>query len=344
MDSNTVIGMETEAKKVRKGVTGSTLKLIAIITMLIDHTAATILDRTLMARGMGSLNSNAQAVMDFMSDNALIYGIDIIMRLIGRIAFPIFCFLLVEGFVHTHNKWKYALRLGLFALISEIPFDLAFSNRFFYFNYQNVFFTLFIGLLVLMGFELIREKLSEKKWLPVLAIGGSIALGYAVTYSINRIIQMINMYLGAAQTGMAINFSKTTFYIMAVAFCILALFIYGIMIRKASLPKASIRYANFLVLFAGMFLAQVLKTDYSAFGILTIAVVYGLRKSSFKAVLGGCITLTIMNLSEITAFFALIPAALYNGKRGLNLKYVFYIFYPAHLLILHLICYFMGIV
>lgn len=345
MYSSTLTGMETEIKRARKGVTGSTLKLIAIITMLIDHTAATILVRTLIARGIEGLgNSNTQATLDFMRDNAVIYGVNIIMRLIGRIAFPIFCFLLVEGFVHTHNKWKYALRLGIFALISEIPFDLAFNSKLFDFSYQNVFFTLLIGLLVMMGFEIVREKLGEKKWLPLLAIGGSIALGYSVTYLLNRIIQTINIYLGASQTGMRVNLSNVVFLIIGIVSCILSLLIYGLMIRKVSLQKASIRFADLLILFVGMLLAQFLKTDYSAFGILTIAVVYGLRKSSFKSILGGCITLTIMSLSEITAFFALIPAALYNGKRGLNLKYVFYIFYPAHLLILYLICYFMGIV
>jgi hypothetical protein len=344
MDGSTVAVMRTETKKARKGVTGSTLKLIAIITMLIDHTAATILDRTLISRGMGKLNSNPQTVMDFMSDNAAIYGVDMIMRLIGRIAFPIFCFLLVEGFVHTHNKWKYAMRLGIFALVSEIPFDLAFRSKLLDFSSQNVFFTLLIGLLVMMGFEIIREKLGEKKWLPVIAIGGSIAVGYSVTYLLNRIIQTINIYLGAAQTGMRFNLSNVVILIIGVVSCILSLLIYGLMIRKVSLQKASIRFADLLVLFVGMLLAQFLKTDYSAFGVLTIAVVCGLRKSSFKAILGGCVTLTIMNLSEITAFFALIPAALYNGKRGLNLKYVFYIFYPAHLLILYLICCFMGIV
>lgn len=196
----------------------------------------------------------------------------------------------------------------------------------------------------MIGFEIIREKLGGKKWLPVLAFGGSIALGYSVTYLINRIIRTINIYLGAAQTGMELNLSNVTILIIGGVACILSLLIYGLMIRKVSLQRASIRFADLLVLFAGMLLAQFFKTDYSAFGILTIAVVYGLRKSSFRAILGGCVTLTIMNLSEITAFFALIPAALYNGKRGLNLKYLFYIFYPAHLLILYLICCFMGIV
>lgn len=343
MDSSTVTTLETQ-KNERKGITGSTLKLIAIIIMLIDHTAATILDRTLLARGLGELDgSNAQAAMDFMWENIGLYSLNIVMRLIGRIAFPIFCFLLVEGFRYTHNKWKYALRLAIFALVSEIPFNLAFKGDFFDLSYQNVFFTLLIGLLVLIGFETIREKLAEVKWLPVLAAGGVVAVGFVVTYRFYNIIQFINMILITAQTGMEIALDNGSKIIILVVITALCLLIYLFMSKKSSLQKASIRFADLLILAAGMLLADLLKTDYSAFGVLTIAVVYGLRKSNFKAVAGACITLLIMSLSELTSFFALIPAALYNGKRGLKMKYVFYVFYPAHLLILHLICYFMGI-
>ena len=72
-----------------------------------------------------------------------------ILRIIGRIAFPIFCFLLVEGFMHTHDVIRYMTRIGLFALISEIPFDLLFYGRILDGTHQNVFFTLFIGLVML---------------------------------------------------------------------------------------------------------------------------------------------------------------------------------------------------
>ncbi|MCD7757448.1 MAG: conjugal transfer protein TraX [Clostridiales bacterium] len=102
----------------RKCVNGFTLKLVALITMTIDHTAAVL--------GCGALYAP--------------------MRIIGRIAFPIYCFLLVEGYFHTHSVRRYTLRLLIAAVVSDLPFDLAISgvwpNRY----YQNVMLTLAIGL------------------------------------------------------------------------------------------------------------------------------------------------------------------------------------------------------
>lgn len=72
-----------------------------------------------------------------------------ILRLIGRLAFPIFTYLLAEGFFYTKDVKKYLFRLGLFAVVSEIPFDLAFQGKFLEFSHQNVFFTLFFGVLML---------------------------------------------------------------------------------------------------------------------------------------------------------------------------------------------------
>ena len=123
----------------KKGISGSTLKMIAIVTMLIDHIGAAVLARLLMVNGLGELDqTNADAIMQWLSANGALYWTYTIMRMIGRVAFPIFCFLLVEGFLHTHDVKKYAMRLGLFALLSEIPFDLMYGGTWFYPVHQNL--------------------------------------------------------------------------------------------------------------------------------------------------------------------------------------------------------------
>ena len=92
--------------------------------------------------------------------NTANYQFDVyrIMRGIGRIAFPIYCFLLVEGFYHTHDVKKYISRCFLFAVISEVPFDLAVHGVWFYPGAQNVFFTLAIGLCTLYAVSACERK------------------------------------------------------------------------------------------------------------------------------------------------------------------------------------------
>lgn len=115
-----------------------TLKMIAIVSMLIDH--------------MG----------------AILFPQYIILRYIGRIAFPIYTYTLVEGFMHTRDIKKYMVRLGMFALLSEIPFDLAFRGSVIYIQKQNVFFTLFLG--VLMLYLLLKSRNRIQSAAFVLAI------------------------------------------------------------------------------------------------------------------------------------------------------------------------------
>ena len=326
----------------KRGISGSTLKLIAIFTMLIDHTGATILEKTLMARGMSSMYSgDAQAMMQFYADNGLLFGIYTTMRLIGRIAFPIFCFLLVEGFLHTRNVKKYAVRLALFAAISEIPFDLALFNKTLEFSHQNVFFTLLIGLLTLIGFKTLKEKVdnteNKKSWLPVLAVLGAVTIGGYIALAMRSIMSALTNSvsdLGFITSGATIGIA----IVIAIVFTLIALIVYAVMCKKTSLQVASLRFADLFLLIIGMMVADLLRTDYSGFGVLTVAVIYGLRRSRFRSMLGGCITLTIMSMSEFTCFVNLIIIRFYNGTRGLNLKYIFYAFYPVHLFILYLIC------
>ncbi len=123
---------------------GSMLKLIAVITMIIDHTASVL------------LRYSDTAFLSIMGRQIDLYTA---MRMIGRISFPIYAFLVVEGFLHTRNVKRYAGNLLLFALLSEIPWNLEHSGKLFFYT-QNVMFTLFLGLL---GIWVIREYHDDKK-------------------------------------------------------------------------------------------------------------------------------------------------------------------------------------
>ena len=133
---------------------GNTLKMIAIVTMAIDHVGAALIENTVLG---GPTFETMNAVLA-TPEGVRWYWIDIALRMIGRIAFPIFCFLLVEGFFHTHDVKKYIGRMAVFTLISEVPFDLAFNNAPLEFTHQKVFFTLTIGLLTVWGIEALNGK------------------------------------------------------------------------------------------------------------------------------------------------------------------------------------------
>ena len=80
------------------------------------------------------------------------------MTYVGRLAFPIFAFQIVEGFFHTSDFRRYALRLLVFACVSEIPFDLMYASTAFYPFHQNVMFTLLLGLAAIWGLERARRE------------------------------------------------------------------------------------------------------------------------------------------------------------------------------------------
>ena len=123
------------------GLSGTALKRIACLSMLVDHLGASLLENGLF---------RCSAI-----DPRLV-GLDQLLRLVGRLAFPIYCFLLVEGFLHTHDLKKYALRMLGFALISEGPFDWAFFSGV-YWGHQNVYFTLLLGLALILALYMTRK-------------------------------------------------------------------------------------------------------------------------------------------------------------------------------------------
>lgn len=275
MDSlqlNQQLNQAPSPEKKKRGIAGSTIKIIAIVSMLIDHIGAGILGRFIVTSGyINALTSgDLNEMMRWLTDNGRLYYTYSAMRMIGRLGFPIFCFLLVEGFQRTHDVRKYALRLGLFALISEIPFDLCFNGTVLEFGYQNVFFTLFLGLLTMIAFDWI----AKKEW----AASGSLNIVVKVVFS-------------------------------AVALAV------------------------------GAGVAQFMKTDYAATGVICIMVLYVFRKKKPLQIAAGCVAF----LWEVTAPLAFIPIGFYNGERGLKMKYFFYAFYPVHLLLIWFVSLLLGI-
>lgn len=117
------------------------LKWIATASMVVDHLAAVVLK--------GWFNS----CYTQMTKKEIVFWNTVYewTRHIGRMVFPLFAYLLVEGFFHTSDRRKYGLRLLLFAVLSEIPYDLAVRGRFCDWGKQNTLFSLFLGLIVLCG-------------------------------------------------------------------------------------------------------------------------------------------------------------------------------------------------
>ena len=93
---------------------------------------------------------------------------------VGRLTYPIYAFLLVEGYFHTRDVKKYALRLAALAILSEIPFNLMYSSQIFYPVHQNVIWTLLIGL----GCVHLNERVRERGMvLRILTAGGTLLGG-----------------------------------------------------------------------------------------------------------------------------------------------------------------------
>lgn len=233
---------------------GSTLKIIAMVVMLIDHIGAFFLSFLIKSLYGETDTGNLQFLY-------------LVLRQIGRTAFPIFCFLLVEGFLHTKNSFRYMVRLLLFAFISEIPFDLAFADSIFYIKAQNVYFTLAIG----MAMMIVVHKLITK--------GQSLELSEG--------------------SGMM---TKELYNVLAI-----------------------------LLFLAFCGLGELINCDYGGNGVALIGIFYFLRNNRILA----CILGYMSFLWEAFCFPAFLLIPLYNGKRGIRIKYLFYAFYPLHIIVLY---------
>ena len=286
-ESQSLNNMNLSGASSTKGfeITGATLKWIAIITMLIDHIGAAILE--------------PYAEMQMMTSGASsLWTLDMLLRGIGRLAFPIFIFLMVEGFYYTHDRKKYFFRMVLFSLISEIPFDMAFQRTLSMgwsqkiplmdFSGQNVFFTLTLGFLAIWLTDNILS-LTERK-----NSDGVINSEYSTEGTSEK---------------------KSSFLLVLLQ-------IIGI----------------FAVVVCCCYAAEYMETDYDSIGVLAMFACYLVKKKGGNYVLmmlAPVVILIFMSSSEATALVNLIFVFFYHGKKGRNInKWFFYFFYPVHLLIL----------
>ena len=202
--------MQTEAIQTgeiqgKRGISSAVLKNIAVVTMLIDHIGAVIVTRLLIQNGLYEAMGSQETYTAWLGQYGGLYGIYMAMRIIGRFAFPIYCFLLVEGFQKTHDVKKYLGRMFLFALLSEVPFDLALSGKVWYMEYQNVFFTLLIGLLVIAGLQLVEQRFAGTEiWKKIVIValdaviilaGCALALLLKTDYNFKGVMAIVVLYL-----------------------------------------------------------------------------------------------------------------------------------------------------
>ena len=239
----------------KKIINNNTLKIIAIILMLLDHLWGTIIPGNQW------------------------------MTLIGRMAFPIFAFLIVEGFFHTSDLKKYMKRLFIFGLISEIPFNLIYTGSIIFPFHQNVMFTLLLGLLIINEIDKLKNnKEIKKKIIPILKIFLFLIISIIgfVDYGVTGVLTIVVFYLFRG------------FKLAWIGQLISLILLYIVFFEGQSVILNIFNYEYFLPL--------------QSIGVLSLIFIW-----------------------------------LYNGEKGKNnklIKYLFYSFYPVHMLVIYLIYYF----
>ncbi len=240
-------------------ITADGLKIFACITMLIQSIGIAVIEKGIINLDSYTQAELSQAMADYKNLMAAA-GTGSVMQLIGGLSVPIFAYLLVEGFRHTSDFRKYLLSMFVFALASEIPYDLANSQKIVDWSSQNALVTMCICLLMVYFLDLFKEK-----------------------------------------KGIAIVLLRGTIVLCAVVWVTVLMAAYGLCM------------------------------------VLLTAVFYLLySRNVLKTVLGMAISLLY-----VTGPLAFYGIWFYNEQRKDRLpKYVYYVFYPAHLLVLGVIsCY-----
>lgn len=182
-----------ESKKREIGFSHNALVIIAMFSMLMDHIAFILIQNGKLYGYDVALYENAISLPEARPWVILCK----VLRMIGRLAFPIYSFLIVEGFRKTSNIFRYLLRILLLAIVSEIPFDLVIFNKLFTYDclmLQNVLFTYFFGLLMLIG---VRALNSLSEFLTIIPAAITVVMCYLLKtdYWLEGILLMYVFYM-----------------------------------------------------------------------------------------------------------------------------------------------------
>lgn len=263
-------------------IPASMLKAVAYLCMLLDHLTGCLYKAHLINLGVS------------YDDNTLY----IVGRAVGRLAFVLFAFMIAEGMSHTHSSIRYLTRLALFALISEVPFDLATSETAISWEKQNTFFTLFAGALSILIIQKSSSLVKNKAASVLLSLLPTLALA-ALCYKL-----------------------KSDYGIWGVLFIVL------MYITKERYPLMLISGAA--ALSPGYFLYRLfVNIDNSTSVTLSTFPAWFMKNQE---------VLCRNFYTEAYGIAALLLIYLYNEKKGNQLpKAFYYFFYPVHLLIIGII-------
>ena len=247
----------------KKGLSQEGLKLLACIAMLIDHIGYALVYP--MYQQVSILNGNAIGAARMLNT------VYLFLRCIGRLSLPIFAFLLVEGFRHTRNRKKYALRLAIGAILSEIPYNLVVSGSPVWRYQQSIMIALLLGFFALLAMERCR-KLA---WKPVVMIPFAILAELLGTdYGWGSVVLIVLFEL-----------SRHMYNRNLIRFC-------GMLVLFHYMSSAMLQFGNFSIPMQAL----------GALSILFIAAYDGRKVTGSKAI-----------------------------------QWAFYLFYPVHLIVLHII-------
>lgn len=222
----------------------------------------------------------------------------------GGLTYPIMAYLLVIGYQHTSNVKKYALRLFLFALVSQVPFTLCFGWGSLPIPRLNVLFTLLIGLGLLWA----RDHLKSEG-LFFLAFVGCVAASYFCDWSIDGPIIVLLFYMLKGKGSWGI--------VLAMAFLYLYVLVPNVMNLPDFVQKGMVSAQNAI--------------DQNLEHNINLLYVTGVPIHLLNGLLK-----TVANIGYALVGFTLATVLIcrYNGKRGYPMKWFFYAYYPLHMLVI----------